>query len=322
MRLGIFTAIYNGVPRRRMLDSVVKLGVDTVEIGTGNYPGSDHCDPDELLGDAAALRRFRRDLESRELTISALSQHGNPLHPREAVALSSHRTWVKTVHLAAELGVETVIAFSGCPGDGPAAQYPNWVTCAWPEEYVELVEWQWEARAIPYWQEQVELARAHGVRVAIEMHPGFLVYNPATLLRLREATGPELGVNFDPSHLFWQGIDPAAAIAELAGALFHVHAKDTFVDPPIARVDGPLDTTPLELDAERAWKFRTVGDGHGAKTWQAIVRALQKGGYDGALSIEHEDPLLAPFEGLARAVEFLRGVLEGPSRGAGRRARG
>jgi sugar phosphate isomerase/epimerase len=265
LKLGVFAAIYNEVSRRKMLDSVARLGVETVEIGMGNYPGAEHLDPDVVLGDARELRKFRRAVDSRGLTISALSQHGNPLHPRQPYALASHRTWVKTVHLAEELELDTVIAFSGCPGDGPGASYPNWVTCAWPEEYNELVEWQWEARVIPYWAEQVEFARAHGVRVAIEMHAGFVVYNPATLLRLREATGPELGVNFDPSHLFWQGIDPVAAIAELgrAGAIFHVHAKDTFLDSELARVNGPLDTTSLELDEERTWKFRTVGDGHG-----------------------------------------------------------
>ena len=312
MRLGVFTVLYADRPLDEALDAFAALGLDAVEIGTGNYPGDAHCDPHALLAEPARARELRRAVESRGLTISALSQHGNPLHPREPYALKSHRTWVKTVHLAETLEIDTVIAFSGCPGDGPGARYPNWVTCAWPEEYNELVEWQWEQRVVPYWGEQVEFARAHGVRVAIEMHAGFVVYNPATLLRLREATGPELGVNFDPSHLFWQGIDPMSAIAELgrASAIFHVHAKDTFLEPEITRVDGPLDTKLLDHDEERAWKFRTVGDGHGAKTWRAIVRALEKTGYDGALSIEHEDPRFGPFEGLAQGVEFLRGVLE------------
>jgi sugar phosphate isomerase/epimerase len=240
-----------------------------------------------------------------------LSCHGNPLHPNPDVARAAHDVWRKAVQVAELLEVGVVNAFSGCPGDDAGASAPNWVTCAWPPEYSDLLRWQWDECAIPYWQEQCDVARAHGVKIALEMHPGFLVYNPETALRLRNATGPELGVNFDPSHLFWQGIDPVRAIRCLgeADALFHVHAKDTYLDPDNIRLNGVLDTKSYELVRDRAWTFRTVGYGQSESVWRDIVSALRVVGYDGVVSIEHEDLLLSRDEGLTRAVQFLSSLL-------------
>ena len=313
MRVGVFTAILHHVPFEEALDRLAALGVEAVEIGTGNYPGAAHCPVDDLLGDDAQARAFRRAIESRGLELSALSQHGNPLHPDDAVARAHHETWRKTVRLASQFELRDVIAFSGCPGDGPGARAPNWVTCWWPEDYARVLEWQWTERVLPYWTAEAEFAREHGVRVAIEMHPGFVVYNPETLLRLRAEAGDAIGVNFDPSHLFWQGIDPVEAVSVLgeAGALFHVHAKDTRVDAGNVAINGVLDTKPFDEVAQRAWTFRTVGDGHGAETWRALVSALRAAGYDGVLSIEHEDPLLPAIEGLEKAVAFLKPLLRG-----------
>lgn len=308
MKIGVLTVVYQDLPLEAALDRLVAMKVQSVELGTGNYPGNTHCDPAALLADGRAARQLRDAVHSRGLTISALSCHGNPLHPDLEVARSAHATWVDTVRLAHELEIGVVNTFSGCPGDREGARGPNWVTCAWPPEYSEILEWQWQSCAIPYWREQCGFAREHGVRIALEMHPGFLVYNPETLLALRDATGPELGANLDPSHLFWQGIDPIAAIRMLgsAGALFHVHAKDTYVDRHNIRRNGVLDTKRYDRVADRAWTFRTVGFGHDEQTWREIVSALRVAGYDDVISIEHEDILLSRDEGLARAVEFLR----------------
>jgi sugar phosphate isomerase/epimerase len=313
MKLGVFTVLYSDLRFEDALDKLAALGVETVEIGTGNYPGSSHCDPDELLGDGGKQKAFRDALESRDLVVSALSAHGNPLHPDEDFARGSHETWRKTVRLAAELGIPTVIGFSGCPGDGPSARYPNWVTCAWPDDYSEILEWQWDERVLPYWSEEAAFAREHGVRVALELHPGFVVYNPETLLRLREGAGLEIGANLDPSHLFWQGIDPVQAIRALArfDALFHVHAKDTYVDHANVAVNGVLDTKHYGRVLERSWTFRTVGYGQGERAWRDILSALRTVGYDGVVSIEHEDSLLSLDEGLSKAVELLRRLLPG-----------
>lgn len=308
MKIGVLTVVHQDLPLETALDRLVELGVEGVELGTGNFPGNAHADPAALLADRARAAALRRAIETRGLTISALSCHGNPLHPSPDVAHAAHQTWVATAELAELLEVGVVNTFSGCPGDGGEGRCPNWITCPWPPEFATTLAWQWEQRAIPYWQEQCELARRHGVRIGLEMHPGFLVYNPETLLSLRAAAGEQIGANFDPSHLFWQGIDPVLAIRRLsaAGALFHVHAKDTFIDRHNVDADGLLDTKPYDRVRDRAWTFRTVGFGHGEGTWRDIVSALRVAGYDDVISIEHEDILLSRDEGLSRAIEFLR----------------
>jgi len=312
MKLGVFTVLFSELALEPMLDRVAALGLDAVELGTGSYPGRGHCDPDVLLADAGKRRALLGAVEERGLVISGLSCHGNPLHPDDAFARESHETWRKTARLAVELGVEVVNCFSGCPGDGPAARAPNWVTCAWPPEYGETLEWQWNEVAIPYWRDEAAFARETGLaKIALEPHPGFLVYNPETALRLREAAGPELGVNFDPSHFVWQGIDPLAAVRALgrAGAIFHVHAKDVYLDRANIGLNGVLDTKPYGHFADRSWSFRSVGYGQDDKFWRDFVSALRIAGYDGVLSIEHEDGLVSVDEGLAKAVDVLQRVL-------------
>ncbi len=311
MKLGVFTVLFGSEPLEAALDRVVEAGLECVEIGTGNYPGNRHARPEELLADKAALGRFRKAIESRGLEISALSCHGNPLHPQAAVARDSHDTFVRTVELAGRLGVTRINLFSGCPGDSDDARYPNWVTCAWPNEYGELLEWQWREKVIPYWREQAALAASRKLRLGFEMHPGFVVYNPVTLLRLREECGESVGANLDPSHLFWQGIDLEVAIAELgrAGAIFHTHAKDTSINPRNAALNGVLDTVPMAEVGRRSWIFRTVGYGHGELEWRRILSALRLAGYDDVLSIEHEDALLSIDEGFRKGVAFLRSVM-------------
>lgn len=298
MKLGVFTVVYGDLPLAEALDRVVALGLDTVEIGTGNYPGGTHDVPE--LAKAVAARG---------LEISALSCHGNPLHPDEDFARRSHETWRRTAERANGLGVGTVVCFSGCPGDGSGAAKPNWVTCPWPEDFLQILEWQWNEVAIPYWTEEAAFARSAGVRVALEPHPGFLVYNPETALRLREACGDVVGVNFDPSHFVWQGIDPLVAVRELRDAIFHVHAKDVSVDRYNVARNGVLDTKHYGRFAERSWSFRSVGYGQGAQFWRDFVSALRVAGYDGTLSIEHEDGLASIDEGLAKAVEVLKSAV-------------
>ena len=204
------------------------------------------------------------------------------------------------------------------PGGGPEDKTPNWVTCPWPEDFSKTLEYQWNEVLIPYWRKKVAFAKAHGVhKIALELHPGFCVYNTKSLLRLREAVGPEIGANFDPSHLIWQGMDPCACIRELgkAGAIFHFHAKDTKIDPINCALNGVLDTDHYGKEMDRSWIFRTVGYGHGAEYWKAIISELRLVGYDYAVSIEHEDSLMSGKEGLLKAVEFLKDVLIFEERG-------
>ena len=311
MKIGVFDPVFGKMGLEPMLDAIVGMGLQAVELGTGNYPGNTHCDPDVLLEDATALDAFRRAVESRGLIISALSCHGNPLHPDGARAARDDEVFRQTVRLAERLGVGSINLFSGCPGDGPNATQPNWVTCAWPPEFSQIVEWQWNECVIPYWREAGAFAADHGVRLGFEMHPGFVVYNNATLLRLRDAVGPVIGTNLDPSHLFWQGVDPIVAIRELGPAIFHVHAKDTALDQWNVARNGVLDYGPYGDVANRSWVFRSIGFGHDELFWKRFVSALRVVGYDHVLSIEHEDGLASRDEGLRKAISVLReAVLE------------
>jgi sugar phosphate isomerase/epimerase len=312
MRLGVFTVLYSRVPFEETLDKLGELGLDAVELGCGNYPGDAHCKPAELLADGQKAKALRKAVEDRGMIISALSQHDNPLHPDADFRARDRSVWEDTVRLAEALEVPVVNAFSGCPGDHAGAKFPNWVTCAWPPDYLEILEWQWNDVVVPYWIDAAEFARAHGVeRIAFEMHPGFVVYNTETLLRLREAVGPAIGANLDPSHLFWQGCDAVEVIKALGqrDAIFHFHAKDTYLDRRNVALNGVLDTKHFDRVLDRSWNFRTVGFGQGERVWRDIVSALRAVGYDYVLSIEHEDLLLSVDEGLARAVDLLRGLV-------------
>jgi len=309
MKLGIFTVLFQQLSLEAMLDHVAGMGLQAVELGTGAFPGDAHCKPDELLKSHEKAQAFRKAVESRGLIIDALSCHGNPLHPERATAAEYDRIFRNTVLLASEMEVPVVNLFSGCPGDSDGAKYPNWVTCTWPPDFGTILKWQWEAKVIPYWQEAGKFAADHGVKLAFEMHPGFVVYNPETLLKLRKAVGPVVGANYDPSHLYWQGIDPVASIRSLAGAIHHFHAKDTYIDPTNTAINGVLDTKPYSELAQRSWTFRTVGFGHDQLAWRQMMSALRLAGYDYVISIEHEDPLLSIDEGFSKAVTFLKDVL-------------
>lgn len=311
MKLGVLTVLYQQLPLEEALDKIAGMGAQAVELGTGNYPGNSHADPDTLLEDPSKIKALKQAVESRGLLISALSQHGNPLHPDQHFASTAHDTWRKTVLVAEQLEVPVVNAFSGCPGDHEGARFPNWVTCAWPPDFQDILEWQWNDRVIPYWTDQAAYARDHGVRIAFEMHPGFVVYNPETLLRLRDAVGPQIGANYDPSHLFWQGIDPVESIKQLgrADSIFHVHAKDTYLDHANIGLNGVLDTKSYDRILDRSWVFRTVGYGQGDKVWRDIFSALRAVDYDYVMSIEHEDSLMSMDEGLAKAIGFLNNLM-------------
>jgi sugar phosphate isomerase/epimerase len=309
MKLGIFTPVFGKLTTAEMIAKVRSLGLQAVELGTGGWPGRDHLDLDALLQSPAKAREYRQMIQDAGLVISALSCHGNPVHPDRATAAEYDDVFRKSVRLAEPLGVSVVVTFSGCPGDHDGAKHPNWVTNPWPPEFLDILDWQWEKKLIPYWTDAARFAEGHGVRVALEAHPGFTVYNVETALRLRQATSPAIGVNFDPSHFFWQGVDVPAAIRALGSAIFHVHAKDVAVDPHNVAVNGIIDVKSYRRLAERSWLFRSVGWGHGESEWKRVVTALRLAGYDGVLSIEHEDALASIDEGLKTAIDTLRRVV-------------
>jgi len=246
MKLGVLTAVfYNTHPEfEGMLDKIKSLGLEAVEIGVGNYPGNIHCNTSELLSSSDKVKLYKEEVEKRDLTISALAVHGNPLHPDQSIAKEHDENIKNAILLARKLDVSTVTLFSGCPGSSDRDRFPNWVTCAWPNDYSKILNWQWEKKVIPYWKKMGKFAKDNGVKLAFEMHPGFVVYNTETLLRLRKNVGDVIGANFDPSHLFWQGIDPIISMKKIseAGALFHIHAKDIKIDEYNTALNGVLDT--------------------------------------------------------------------------------
>ncbi len=309
MKLSVLANLYGHKSLDETLSILTGLGVHTVEIGAGGYPGKAHCNPAELLADEKKYEEFVATFKKYDVEICALAAHGNPLHPNKEIAAKYDEDFKNAVLLAEKLGVDTVITFSGCPGDHEGAKYPNWVTCAWPKDYIEILNWQWNEKVIPYWTEMGAFCKAHNVRVAFEMHPGFCVYNPETMLKLRNAVGDTLGANLDPSHLIWQGIDPVAAIRELKGAIYHVHAKDTKIDKYNTAKNGVLDTKHYGRELERSWVFRTVGYGNNESYWRDLVSNLRLCGYDRVLSIEHEDSVMTIDEGLRKAVTFLKDII-------------
>ena len=310
MKLGVFTPVFGTMTLDEVIVKVRALQhVTALEIGTGGWPGKDHLDIDALLDKKPCASAYRQKIADAGLTISALSCHANPLHPDPAVARTADDLFRKTVRLAEQLEVPVVVTFSGCPGDSEGAAHPNWITTPWPPEFLDILEWQWEKKAIPYWTRTAHFAAEHGVKVALEAHPGFIVYNVDSALRLRQAAGPNLGVNFDPSHFFWQGVDVPAAIRALGDSIFHVHAKDVALDPHNVAVNGVIDTKTYRRMAERSWLFRSVGWGHDELEWKRIVSALRLAGYDYVMSIEHEDALASVDEGLRAAVDCLSRVI-------------
>ena len=304
MRIGVFTPLLSQLSIDDVMKKLKSLGVSMFELGTGNFPGDPHCKL-SLLESKTALKEFKQKLDDNGFTISALSSHGNPLHPNPAVAKAYQEVSRKTVLLAEKLEVPVVIDFSGCPGDSDKAKYPNWVTCPWPPEFLDLLAWQWDKKVTPYWRKHGKFAADHGVKIAIEMHPGFVAYSPETMLRLREIAGPAVGCNYDPSHMFWQGIDPIAAVRVLDDCIYHVHAKDTQIYERNLPKTGVLDTKLYTDERHRSWIFRTCGYGHGAEWWSEFISTLRMFNYDYVLSIEHEDTLMSPEEGLTKAVRFL-----------------
>ena len=308
MRVGVFTPLLSQLPLPVVLKKLAALHIETVELATGNYVGDAHCKL-SMLDNPVALAEFQKVLADDGAKISALSCHGNLLHPNQDHAKRDRDVSRKTILLAEKLGVPMIVDFSGCPGDSPNALAPNWVTCPWPPDYLKVLDWQWNEVVAPYWVEHAKFAADHGVKIAVEMHPGFVVYNPETMLRLRSIAGPNVGCNYDPSHLFWQNIDPIAAVRVLQDAIFHVHAKDTQMYAANLPRTGVLDTKPYTQERDRGWIFRTCGYGHGAEFWSELISTLRMFGYDYVVSIEHEDSLLSPEEGLTKAANFLNGIV-------------
>jgi sugar phosphate isomerase/epimerase len=305
MRIGMVTDSLGQLPLDEMLRVVAELGIEMLEFPCGNWSSAPHLKLDAMLESASRRDEFQAKLRGHGIALSALNCSGNQLHPGE-LGKRHQEVTSKTIRLAGMLGVERVVMMSGCPG-GPGDANANWVTTAWPPEASRVLAWQWDEVLIPYWRALVVEAKAAGVeRLCLELHGQQNVYNVETMLRLRDAVGPVVGANFDPSHLFWMGADPLAAIRALGPAIYHVHAKDTHIDPAMAAVNSVIDTKAVDRLSERSWSYVTLGYGHDVLWWRQFCSALRLVGYDDVLSIEHEDVLLPPLDGVRKSVELLR----------------
>ena len=317
MKLGVYTNLFADLDLDDCLERISGTGVEAVEIAAGNYNGSAHCPLDELLASDDRCREYKQKFTDRGLEICALTCHGNVLHPSPGKRRRFRSVQHKTIRLAEKLGVPTVNTFSGCPGDSKTAKYANFVSFPWPDENTELLRWQWEEEVIPFWEREANYARDHGVRIGLEMFVGFVVYNTETLLKLRDAVGPAVGAAVDPSHIVWQGMNPADAVLQLGNAVFHVQMKDNKINTVTRNRNGVIDTKPFGDEAHRTWTFRTVGYGHDVGFWKDFVSALRLVGYDGVLSIEQEDSLFSASEGFQKSLAFVKDlIVRDPDRSA------
>ena len=312
MNLSVFAVLYKDRPLAEVLDLLKAKGINHVEVGAGGFIGKDHCDPGELLRDKDAQKRFADLFESRNMKIASLSCHGNPVHPNKKLAQIYHQDIKDAIDLASALKVERIVTFSGCPGDCDESKYPNWPVSPFPEDFQEVFEWQWDKKLIPYWKQMGSYAQDKGVKVAMEMHGGYSVHSPFTAIKMRKETGCNvLGANLDPSHMWWQGIDPAQAARYLnqENCLYFFHAKDAMIDPNFVSYYGLTDMQSFGVSYGRGWQFRTIGFGHDLKEWAGLMSTLRATGYDGIISIEHEDSYMSIDEGLEKAIFNLKQVV-------------
>ncbi len=309
MKLGVMGALLGGMKLDDALDYCRKVGLDAIELPAGAYPG----DPWKLSGihtSKAKIKELQKKVADRGLEIHGIAVHGNPVHPDKRIAKAHSAALRNGMHLAAALKT-VVVAFSGCPGGAAGDKTPNFVTCPWPTDFSDAADYQWNKVLIPFWKRENDYAKKLGVKIAFEAHPGVTVHNPEDIVRLRKAAGNQLGANLDPSHFFWQGIDPIEAARYLGEhrCIYHVHAKDCYIDPANSSVTGNLDIKSYADVKKRSWVFRTVGYGHGDAFWKPFLEMLRTYDYDGVISIEHEDSLMSMGEGFEKAVEYLKPLL-------------
>jgi len=278
VRVGVFTDALADWPLAGLLDWLAGEvpEVRDVEIGTGGYSPARHA------GDLA-------EVERRGFGLSALNVSGNPLEVTEHdLALR------ETIRLAADLGVDRVVCMSGGRAELAGA--------GWFPGIEAATERYWQERVMPYWDEVAAFANAEhpALRLCLELEPGSAVFNVRTFERVSRC-GENLAVNLDPSHFFWQEIDPVTVVERLGSRVGFAHGKDTVLDGGRVALDGLVD--------RGSWRYATVGHGHDVAWWQAFVDALARAGYDRVLSIEYEDPLVPPEESVAEAARLLGGAI-------------
>ncbi len=310
IRIGVFDAAFQDLSIEQLIELIKEFKIEAVEIASGNDPGHAHCNLEELLADDSKRRAYAALFEKNNIMISAFSCHGNPVHPDRGKAQREDRVYRQTIDLTAKMGVNRMVCFSGCPGDG-TGKHPNWIQSLETDEYVHILEWQWKEVVIPYWKDLANYARQRNVKIAIEMDSGYSVFNVATLLKLRHAAGDSVGANLDFSGIFQIGVEPTAVVKKLGeeGCIYHMHGKDIFIDQGNTNVNGLTDLTPYEDLAHRSWSYADIGFGHDLVVWKTIAETLKAVGYDHVISIEHESRYTSHRIGVARGAQALQQIL-------------
>jgi len=324
MKLGVYTAVMHDRSLRDALSTIASLGLVGAEINAGGFLPSPHLPIEGLLSGRVDPEEYLAAFVEAGVELTGLNANGNPLHADPEVGPEDAEDLRRAIKVASLLGVRRVVTMSGLPAAHPGGSWPAWHVNPWDSGYLDSLEYQWDDMAVPFWREIDAMARDHDVKVCIEMHPQNLVFNPPTLQRLVDKThASHVGAEMDPSHLFWQGIDPVAAIAYLGDLVFHAAAKDTRINAACA-VYGVLDDrftriprteNPTGLGGrhtvnrwpqDSSWDFVAVGRGHDVEFWSRFLGALNRVDPDMAVNIEHEDAELGQLEGLEVAASTLR----------------
>lgn len=313
MKIGLFTDALADRPLPEVLDWLRGAApqVTRIEIGTGGYSAASHANLPLLLADADERRRWSAMIADRGYSLSALNASGNPLHPDAAYAARHTAALKNTIRLAALLGVDRVVAMSGCPGAGPGDRTaPHFGAGGWLPDLEKVSEWQWTEVVLPFWTEMAAFAaREHpDLLICFELHPGTYVYNTASFGMIR-GVGSNLGVNLDPSHFFWQGMDAIEVVKAVGDRIGHAHGKDTLDIPANKALNGMLDGRWPGVPAEMPWNFATVGRGRDVAWWTEFVRTLSAKGFDGTISIEYEDPFEPVKDSIVEAARALEAAM-------------
>jgi len=323
MRLGVYNAILHDRSLPEAIETVANLGLSGLELNSGGFLPAIHIPAfDDILVSDAARDDFLGLFEGTGVQIAGLNCNGNPLRPNPEIG-DRHGTDVKrSIRLAHRLGQTRVVTMSGLPGGEKSANVSNWVVNAWNSAALDVLDYQWTV-ATSYWSEVDQLARDLNVKVALELHPQNLVFNPATIRELVERTGAtNIGVELDASHLFWQQMDPIEVIKNLGPLVFHAAAKDIRINPNVA-IEGVLDNSFRRLaksenrtnlggdewvnewPTNSSWDFVAVGKGHDVEYWSRFLAACEAVDPDMWVNIEHEDTSLGREEGLSFACKTL-----------------
>ena len=312
MKLGLFTNCFSDKTWEETCRITSEAGYSGIEPGAGGFPSTDHCISEELIKNSDLFDNFVKTAGKYNLEIYGFDVQGNPLHPDRSYAEKHITDLENAIELAGKVGAKVVNCFAGCPGAAEDAKYPNWVSCYYPDYFSSYARYQWEKKIIPFWKGMVKKARKYGIKFGFEMHVGDAVYNPYTLLKLREMVdAEEIGACLDLGQIFVFGMDPITCIKELGkqNAIHNVHAQDTKINPQAAALKGVNDYENYgELD-KRSWVFKLVGYGHSHHIWTDIIDTLRLSGYDGYITVENLDALISAEEGIEKAADFLNKII-------------